>query len=425
MRILAILLLMAHAALGQVEPNAGTWKTFVIEVKDYRLPPPPNEKASALELQQVRNAQASATSSSFNDMLFWNAGAPGYRWGQLISSLTPPGLPPIREMALLNVAVYDATIAAWDSKYAFRRQRPVSGVKKNLPMPESPSYPCEYSVAAGAAATILSFAFPAKADSFNMLAQKVCAARILSGVQYPSDVKEGFELGKRIALKIIERAKTDGADIVWNGTVPSAPGLWNGTSPVGAAFGKRKLWLLDSANQFRPGAPPDFAKDMSELKSFRQTQMTRARAYYYATQDEWTDITNRKIFEYNLQNNAPRAARIYAMKSVALYDAFISCWEAKYYYWGIRPDQYDTTFHPTLITPPFPGYPSGHATLSSAVATVLGHFFPGDAKEFNDRARECAESRFEGGIHFRTDNEVGLTMGRKIGEKILSKQNVD
>jgi membrane-associated phospholipid phosphatase len=104
---------------------------------------------------------------------------------------------------------------------------------------------------------------------------------------------------------------------------------------------------------------------------------------------------------------------------VALHDAAIAIMDAKYAYWGIRPFQLDTTFRPLIFTPPFPGYPSGHATASSVAATVLQYFFPGDAALFQKTALECAESRFYAGIHFRTDNEAGLEFGRKLGNYIV------
>ncbi|MDB5119029.1 MAG: PA-phosphatase [Sphingobacteriales bacterium] len=90
-------------------------------------------------------------------------------------------------------------------------------------------------------------------------------------------------------------------------------------------------------------------------------------------------------------------------------------------------DQINST--PLLRThwqlPLFPGYPSGHATTSNAIATMLAYLFPTDADEFFKRAQDCADSRFEGGIHFRTDNEVGLTMGKLIGQEIIKKAKAD
>lgn len=111
---------------------------------------------------------------------------------------------------------------------------------------------------------------------------------------------------------------------------------------------------------------------------------------------------------------------------MAIYDVFIACWDAKYAYWGTRPDQYDTTFRPVLMsTPNFPGYPSGHATMDGLSAMLLTHFFPAEREFFWKRAREAAESRFEGGVHFRTDNEIGLKMGQRVAELVLERARAD
>jgi hypothetical protein len=135
---------------------------------------------------------------------------------------------------------------------------------------------------------------------------------------------------------------------------------------------------------------------------------------------------SRKIFENSLNLNPPRVARIYAAVNVATYDGFIACWDAKYAYWGIRPNQYDTTFRPAiLITPPFPGYPSGHAAVSSVMAEVYSYFFPDEKELYQQKAKEAAESRFQAGIHFRTDNEVALELGKKVGAKVIAKVKMD
>jgi hypothetical protein len=96
----------------------------------------------------------------------------------------------------------------------------------------------------------------------------------------------------------------------------------------------------------------------------------------------------------------------------------IAIMDAKYAYWGIRPNQYDSTYKPIIGTPPFPGYPSGHAAGSSTSATILELFFPADAQQFRKLAQDCADSRFYAGIHFRSDNEVGLEMGKQLGKYI-------
>jgi hypothetical protein len=131
-----------------------------------------------------------------------------------------------------------------------------------------------------------------------------------------------------------------------------------------------------------------------------------------------------------------REVDLLARLSVAMADAFISCWTAKYEFDLIRPVTYiraniDPAFNPILITPPFPEYPSGHSTQSAAAAEVLTQFF-GDHYAFEDSshvrdglpprkfasfraaAEEAGISRLYGGIHFRTAIERGLAQGRCV-----------
>jgi membrane-associated phospholipid phosphatase len=293
-----------------------------------------------------------------------------------------------------------------------------------VPDPGSPSYPCEHSVAAGVAATIIGHFYPALADSVNRLAQQVMASRIAAGATFPSDTRAGFELGKKIAKLEIEHTKDFIPKTAWDGKRPDKPGTWNGKKPMFVLAGLSKTVVLESSSQFRPGPPPDFAKDMEELKKFKPTFRSTSNAFYYANSPE--DILGKKIFEYNIHLNPPRAARMYAINAIAMYDGFVACWDAKYTYWGIRPDQYDTTFHPVLFfTPPFPGYPSGHAVMGGVMAELYSYFFPAERALFEKRAKDGAESRFQGGIHFRTDNEVGLELGKKIGGEVVKKVRND
>ncbi|NJN35158.1 MAG: vanadium-dependent haloperoxidase [Saprospiraceae bacterium] len=101
------------------------------------------------------------------------------------------------------------------------------------------------------------------------------------------------------------------------------------------------------------------------------------------------------------------------------HETVIAVFDAKYTYWGIRPVQYDTLYKPLISTPPFPGYPSGHAAGASATSAVLEYFFPADAAYFQKMAQDCADSRFYGGIHFKTDNEVGLQLGKTVARYVV------
>lgn len=422
-----VVLLITAQLHSQMEPTAGTWKTwFITSGKDYRLSAPSSYKE---EIAQVISKQQQIDSAVMQQIIYWNAGAPGYRWQDFISKLWMNDTSNNGVLAnmLLGAATYDATIAAWDTKYAYKRQRPFeadSRIKVYVPNPDSPSYPCEHSVAAGVAATIIGHFFPALADSVNRLAQQVMASRVAAGAAFPSDTRAGFELGKKIAELEIGKTKDFTPKIAWDGKRPDKPGIWNGPKPMFVLAGHSKTVVLESSSQFRPGPPPDFAKDMEELKKFKPTYRSTSNAFYYANSPE--DILSKKIFEYNIHLNPPRAARMYAINAIGIYDCFVSCWDAKYTYWGIRPDQYDTTFHPVLFfTPPFPGYPSGHAMMGGVMAEMYSYFFPAERAWFDKRAKDGAESRFQGGIHFRTDNEVGLQMGRKVGAEIVKKVRND
>jgi membrane-associated phospholipid phosphatase len=415
-------------AFAQVEPSAGNWKTwFISSAKAYRLPAPASYKT---EMAEVLTAQKNVDAAAMQKIIFWNAGSPGYRWYAMMGKLWTTDISGNGALAnmLLGTAIYDATIAAWDSKYAHNRPRPFTAdnkVKVYSAKPESPSYPCEYSVAAGAAVTLISHFYPTLADSANRMAQQVMASRIAAGVAFPSDTRDGFELGKKIAAQEIEQTKDFITKEKWDGKMPQTPGAWTGKFAMLPLAGKSKTVVLDSASQFRPGPPPDFAKEMEELKNFKQTFSSKANAFYYASKDTGADLLNKKIFEYNLNTNAPRAARIYAAVNVAYYDAFTACWDAKYTYWGTRPDQYDPTYKPLMQSPPFPGYPSGHATMGGVVGDLLPYFFPAERKLFQTIAKEGAESRFQAGIHFRTDNDAGLELGKKVAAKVVERVKQD
>jgi hypothetical protein len=419
-----LIAIMVHAQ----SPDAGNWKTwFVQSGKDYRLAPPVSSKQ---EVAQVLSSQRNMDSAALQQVLFWNTGSPGFRWEEMINKLWMTDTSGNGALANMLVAtgIYDATVAAWDTKYAYQRPRPFvadSRIKVFALKPESPSYPCEYSVAAGVGATIIAHFFPSLADSVNHMAKQAMASRIAAGTAWPSDTRAGFELGKRIAEKEIEHTKDFTCKIPWNGKRPEGAGIWKG-KPMLPQAGLSKTVVLDSASQFRPVPPPDYAKDMAELKAFKPGFRSTANAFYWASQDFWFEALNKKIFEYNLNLDPPAAARLYAITAIGQYDAFTACWDAKYTYWGTRPDQYDTTFHPVLIyTPPFPGYPSGHAVLSGMEATLYSYFFPAEQSYFQKKAKDAAESRFQGGIHFRTDNEVGLELGRKIANALIKKLKSD
>src|SRR5258706_4976783 len=118
------------------------------------------------------------------------------------------------------MAMHDATVATWDSKYAYNRQRPSEvdpTLQPRLPTPKSPSYPSEHAATAAAAAAVLGYFFPAEAASFQALGEEAGKSRIYAGLQFPSDYFAGLDLGRKVAARVVEIAKADGSDPVWTG----------------------------------------------------------------------------------------------------------------------------------------------------------------------------------------------------------------
>lgn len=418
----------AQMSVLHQSPNyeAANWKTCLLDnPQQITIAAPPDAAKSNAELQTLKQRISKLDEKKLAEIKYWDAGAPAYRWNQIVPELAAQKFEVMLRMpgAWMNIAIYDATILAWKEKIKYKRKRPNVidlSLKSPIDAPLTFSYPCEHSVTAAAAAYVLAYFFPEKADSILQLAHAASQSRIDAGIQFPSDVEAGWKLGEQVANQIIEKAKNDGSATVWNGSMNKDPKKWTGSYPVGITLTSFSPIVLRTRDQFRPPAPPDFETDMNELKNFKQTFKTRSTAYFWANSGElWTKLASQKMFEYRMSDDAPLVARIYTVLQTAFHDAAIAIMDAKYTYWGIRPNQYDTTYQPLIPTPPFPGYPSGHAAASSTSSVVLEYFFPIDAKEFQQLAKECADSRFYAGIHFRTDNETGLSMGAALGKYIV------
>lgn len=434
----------AEATAG-AEPDAGTWRTWVLSSgSQFRLPPPPDAAATRAELEQLRGMVASVGADARERIGWWDAAAPSYRWNQIaVEEALNAGLTAnfaYRHLALLHTALADATIAAWDSKYAHGRPRPGAAdpaLETALPTPPSPSYPDEHATAAAAAAAVLGEIFPQRAARFAKLAGEAGRARLSAGVAFPSDVEAGTELGRRVATLALERGRRDGSDRPWSGAVPAGPGLWNGSNPVVPQAANWAPWLLASPAEFRPPPPaahdsPERASEMAGLRAFQRTPQTNARALFWEAAvgglrqfEYWNGQLGRLLMEHGQAANPPRAARAYALLNVALSDAGIACWDAKYAYWTIRPFQLDPDFRTVFPTPNHPSYPAAHACYSMTAALVESHLFPREAAALAALARESGDSRVWAGIHYPSDVAAGQQLAAKVASRAIERASAD
>jgi hypothetical protein len=436
----------AQTVSGPVEPRAGTWRTWVLKSgSELRLRPPPDAQATASEIQELRALAGRRDAATLERIRYWDFSSPAYRWNEMLTDTAVAqnfgagGGLGIRAFAMLNVAIHDALIAAWDSKYTHNRRRPGESdpqLASAMPAPRSPSYPCEYSVAAGAGSAVLAHLFPTEAKRFAEAAEEAARSRIMAGVVYPSDTRAGLDLGRSVATRVIEYLKFDATK--WTGTVPVGPGLWVGSNPGGVDDVRWKLFVLSSASQFRPGPPPapdspERAAEIAEVKNFKRTPVTNSKVFYWQFGQyggpglihRLSDEVGRRLAELGLDRNAPRAARAYALVHVAHYDAWIGSQEAKFHYWTARPNQFDPTITTVVPNPNFPTYVSNAATLGMAPTLVLGHLFPSEAARYRGWAQEFGESRLWAGIHFRSDIDAGYAIGRNVAQKVIERAKAD
>lgn len=277
------------------------------------------------------------------------------------------------------------------------------------------------------------------------------------------------EYGRDVALHVIAWAAQDGGETVENMGFPmewkltEGLGHWVPTSKIV----QQQAPLLPGWGDLRPIAmpsntacgltpPPDYSEApdsafFAEAKEVYDTVKAltpeqKAVARFWSDDPmlsptppgHWVSI----LLQIAARDNLPvdRLADALARLGIAISDAFIACWQAKFQYDLIRPVTYirrviDKEFEPPLNTPPFPEYPSGHSSQSGAAASVLtailGADFaftdathaddglpPRDFPSFQAAAEEAAISRLYGGIHFRAAIANGLTQGACVGEHV-------
>jgi membrane-associated phospholipid phosphatase len=330
-----------------------------------------------------------------------------------------------RVYAALSVAQYAAVVAADHSQSD--GQLPANGVGEG----GRSALEARRGAVAGASAQVLSFFFPTAAAA---LEQRVLDEGGTGPGEIHPQFTRGVAIGRDAGDAMVTRAKNDRFTAPFTGTVPTGPGMWvaNGP-PAGATLGGVTPYLLTSGSQFRPPPPPAFGSpayltDLVEIKTIavNRTQAQIDIAFFwnfptgtFTPPGYWNLTTANYIAANALDERA--ATHAFALTTTAIMDALIGCWDAKYFYWMIRPSQADPSISLTFGLPNHPSYPSGHSCGSAAAATVLAYLFPAREAELGGWVTEAGLSRMYAGIHYRFDIVAGKNLGVAVGQWAIAK----
>ncbi|HWZ00674.1 MAG TPA: phosphatase PAP2 family protein [Edaphobacter sp.] len=206
---------------GQVK----AWMLTPTDIVNERATPPPSTSSAQMKTE---TAEVKSTVNNLSrDQL-----ATVYKWADGVSTPTPPGhwdaiaapyisaasyseVRSARVYALLNMALHDAGVACWDTKYFYFNPRPSQldpEIKTQTGLPNFPSYVSGHSDFSAAGADVLSYLFPSGATYFNAQAQEAAMSRLYGGIHYRSDITVGLAQGQRIGDYTIRFAKADGAN---------------------------------------------------------------------------------------------------------------------------------------------------------------------------------------------------------------------
>ncbi len=475
-----------YASLDQ---DGGNWTPNLLSsASQVGIPAPADASSPAYlaELAELKTISGQLTGDQRKAVEYW-AGNGLIRWNELAREMaakynlapapnadgTYPGPDPMnpatyplfpfahppyssRAFAYWAAAQYDALIAAWHYKYQFNRPAPYNAdgtIVTHLPEHDLPGYPSDGAVIAAVSKDILTAMFPLEKDFILEKATEHQNSLLWAGMNVQSDIIAGDSLGRAVGQIFRMRAANDGmrnaqtprsrSDSIRDAAQATHGWHWvnleSPPRPVGITpfFSKVQLWVLPNVEIVRPVRPPvpstaefkTFADELEHTLDNLTNEQRRIANFWsdglgtYTPPGHWNRFACEYIVEY--RNNPLRAARTLAYLNMAMQDAGIACWDAKYYYHYPRPIQAMPGFKTILGTPNFPSYTSGHSMFSAAGAEVLSHIFPQEASRFQAWSDEAALSRLYGGIHYRFDITAGNEMGKVVGQYVVARMIVD
>ncbi len=399
------------------------------------------------------------------------------KWAALQLKLTKdtPGFsPPVaaRAFGYAGIAMYEAMVPGSTTQQSLAGQ--LQGLAL-LPQPET-GQTHNWALSTNTAqATILRSLYPGASGAYKSTIdslEQALRSEFKDADETVNDRSAAF--GKKIAEAVFAWSKTDGGDAGYDHNfpasfiVPVGPGMWQPTEngvkqPMQPYWGTVRTFLKANNDLPMPKPLPYSTDTKSAVfnqyldvykKSISLTQVEKEISLWWS--DNPGDSFTPPGHSYNLGRIAiqtskadlAKAAETFARTGIAVADAFVLCWRCKFTYNNLRPYTYvrltiDPNWVPFWPAPPFPGFPSGHATQSSSAATVLADLYgenfaftddshvgrandpvrgiPFKARSFTSfaqSAQESADSRFYGNIHTLQDNATGLAEGKKMGANV-------
>ena len=384
-------------------------------------------------------------------------------WNRIMFAAALQAVPPTSPLVMgRNAAIVQASV--FDAVNGIERRYSAIHIQ-----PAAPPGASRRAAAVQAAYAALVRLYPSQQTALAQQLQASLAA-IASGAaaEHSVSIARGIAWGQAVADAIWAWRSTDGfspAPLPFTGG--TAVGEWRPTPPAllpgaGPQFAGMTPWAILSPSQFRPLGPPAldsarYTTDFLETKSMgsfsssiRTADQTLASLFWNASTASYYWDTIAISLGAQRHNTLSENARLLALLNVAMADAAIACWEAKYHYLFWRPvtaiplaatdGNDDTTadpaWTPLFSTPAHPEYPSGHSTVSSAAATVLSDYF-GEATSFSVGSdvmvgvvrsfpnftaalAEIVDARVFAGIHFRSACNDGQAIGAGVGQYVVS-----
>jgi PAP2 superfamily len=394
-------------------------------------------------------------------------------WNQhMLRAGTVGGTVPLvmtRVGAIVQASVFDA-VNGIDRKYA-----PV-----HVP-PGAPADASRRAAVVEAAYTALVALYPAQKSTFDARLAVSLTAITNDPNETSAGIASGIAWGRTAANGILSWRATDGftpAPAPFLGG--TAVGEWRPTPPAflpgaGPQFAYMTPWVISAPSQFRPDGPPAltsarYAADFNETKTMgsissaiRTADQTIYSWFWNASTVVYlwdhladalvergdSDEDDNSVHWGEHRNSLLENARLLALLDLAMADAAIACWEAKYHYVFWRPVTAipladtdgnpatisDPSWMPLFATPAFPEYPSGHSTVSGAAAVVLASFFGEKGhftvdndlligvtrsfRSFSEALDEVKNARVFAGIHFRSACDDGQATGIQVANWVL------